>query len=264
MNPLSARASSLVVILVEPQTPGNIGSTARVMKNFGFRQLRLVQPCDFRVPDAYHLAVHARDILDSAVTYPTLDEALEDVHLAVATTNRKRFTHFPSYLPEECARQIREVSEESRVAVVFGSERTGLSNEQIHRCHVILTVPTSPDCPALNLSHAVSIVLYEIYSSFLSVNPHFEWRYADPRETEQLYERIHRLLTLVGFKPRKTMEDFLLGVRRILGRTPLEDRDVKILHRIFKAIEKYVDRPKGRGGLRENLRGRPHEGRKHS
>ncbi len=235
------------VVLVEPQTPGNIGATARVMKNFGLTDLRLVNPCPHRVPEAYHLAVHAREIVDAAGLYGSLEEALHDVHLAVATTNRKRFTHFPSFTPRECAGHLRALSVGSRAALVFGSERTGLTNEQVHRCHVIATIPTSPECPALNLSHAVAVILYELYHAHLSSNPNFEWRYADPRETEELYARIQRILKLVGFRPRKTMEDFLLGVRRVLGRTPLEDRDVKIFHRIFKEIEKTVAGKKAGG-----------------
>ncbi|HMZ04578.1 MAG TPA: hypothetical protein PLA15_08510, partial [bacterium] len=114
--------------------------------------------------------------------------------------------------------------------------------EDVHACRVLSTVTTAPVQNSLNLSHAVMIYLYEVFAARLTGNPQFVWDMAKPADTEILYERIQRVLEAVKFKPRKTNEGFLLGVRRILGRTPLEDRDVRLLHKIFQEIERYVKR----------------------
>ncbi len=230
------------IVLVEPQVPGNIGSTARAMKNFGLSSLRLVRPCEYKVSETYWLGVHADDVIDAAGVYDTLEDALRDVHWSVATTNRTRFTHFPVHTPVECAAKIRETSPATNVALVFGRERNGLTNEEVHQCHVILTIPTFEASPALNLSHAVAVVLYDVYRAHLDVNPHFEWRYAEPAEVDSLYARIRSVLELAAFRPRTTIDEFLLGVKRILGRTPLENRDVRILHKIFQEIERRLRR----------------------
>ncbi|HMW32985.1 MAG TPA: RNA methyltransferase [bacterium] len=234
--------TSIAVILVEPQAPGNIGSVARAMKNFGMKDLRLVRPCDHLDREALWMAVKAEDILHSAQIYSTLTDALKGIQFSVATSNRRRETHFPSFTPREIAQQMAAFSPITSCALVFGGEKNGLSTEDVHACRVLSTVTTAPVQNSLNLSHAVMIYLYEVFAARLTGNPQFVWDMAKPADTEILYERIQRVLEAVKFKPRKTNEGFLLGVRRILGRTPLEDRDVRLLHKIFQEIERYVKR----------------------
>ena len=234
--------TTIAVILVEPQTPGNIGSVARAMKNFGMTDLRLVRPCDHLDREALWMAVKAEDILQSAKTYPTLAEALAGIQFSVATSNRRRETHFPSFTPREIAQQIAAFSPVTTCALVFGGEKNGLSTEDVHTCRVLSTITTAPVQNSLNLSHAVMIYLYEVFTARLTGNPQFVWDMAKPEDMDILYERIQRVLEAVKFKPRKTNEDFLLGVRRILGRTPMEDRDVRLMHKIFQEIERYITR----------------------
>ncbi len=229
--------SHIKIILVEPESPGNIGSVTRAMDNFGFSRLCLVNPCDYKVPHAYWLSRHAEDILEGAETAVSLKVALEGVHIAVATTNRRRFTHNPSFTPKEIAARVLETGKDRTIALVFGRESDGLTNDEVHQCQLISTVPVHPDNMSLNLAQAVIVYLYEIYQHHLEFNPNFDWRLADPRETEQLYMRIERILNMTGFVPRKTMERFILRIRRLFGRTPMEERDVRLLHRIFKQIE---------------------------
>lgn len=230
------------IILVEPQNPGNIGAVTRAMDNFGFSRLCLVNPCDVRAPQAYWLSRHAEDILHSAETVDSLREALKDVHLAVGTTSLIRRTHYPSYTPREIAARCRETSPDQKIALVFGRESDGLTNEELHQCHLLSTIPVHPGNMSLNLAQAVLVYLYEIYNSQLETNPHFEWRLADPREIESVYQRIARVLEKTGFVPHHTMDHFLLRLRRIFGRTPMETRDARLLHRIFKQIEDYLER----------------------
>lgn len=230
------------IILVEPQNPGNIGAVTRAMDNFGFQRLCLVNPCDVRAPQAYWLSRHAEDILNAAETVSSLTEALQGIHLAVGTTARTRRTHFPSYTPKEIALRLRNVPPENGIALIFGRESDGLTNDELHQCHLLSTIPVHPDNMSLNLAQAVLVYLYEIYNAHLETNPLFEWRLADPQEIESLYDRIARILHQTGFIPHHTMEHFLLRLRRLFGRTPMETRDVRLLHRIFKQIEDYLNR----------------------
>ncbi len=232
--------SHIKIVLVEPESPGNIGAVTRAMDNFGFSRLCLVNPCDYRVPQAYWLSRHAEDILEHAVVAGTLQSALEGVHIAVATSNRRRFTHNPSFTPKEIAARIRETGVDSSVALVFGRESDGLTNDELHQCQLLSAVPVHPGNMSLNLAQAVMVYLYEIFQHHLDGNPHFDWRLADPREIEQLYRRIELILNMTGFVPRKTMERFILRIRRLFGRTPMEERDVRLLHRIFKQIENHL------------------------
>jgi TrmH family RNA methyltransferase len=228
------------IILVEPQTPGNVGSVARAMNNFGLTDLRLVHACDHLSAEAKLMAVKSEAILERAVCYATLAEALRDVHFSVSTTVRIRDTHFPTFTPKEAAEKIIEISPQNTVALVFGREHSGLTTEEIHQCRIISMIPTHPSQPSINLAQSVMIYTCEIFQQSLAVNPNFYWDYADPQDVEILYDRLQRILEKIGFRPKTTNEDFLVGLRRILGRTPLEDRDVRILHKIFQEIEFFI------------------------
>ncbi|NUM81866.1 RNA methyltransferase [bacterium] len=228
------------IILVEPQTPGNVGAVARAMKNFGLSQLILVNPCDYLSDEARWMAVHAEEILERAKVVTTLEQALEGVALAVATTARKRDTHFPSFTPNETAERIHEVNAKQSVAIVFGRERNGLLNEEIYQCQIQSSIPTFHAHNSLNLSQAVMVYLYELFQATLSGNPNFVWDYAEPSQMETLYARIQKVLELSEFKSRKTIDDFMLGVKRVFGRTPFEDRDVRLFHKIFQEIEFFI------------------------
>jgi TrmH family RNA methyltransferase len=232
--------SNIRIVLVEPEAPGNIGAVTRAMMNFGFHELWLVNPCDHTSPQAYWMSVHARDILDRAHIVSSLQEALKNVHLSVGTTNRKRITHNPSYTPKEIAEKIPAVSKDNTIALVFGREHSGLTNEELHQCSLLSTIPAHPSNVSLNLAQAVIVYLYEMYQSHLKGNPNFEWRMTDPVELEYLYQRIERVLNRVGFVPHDTMEQFIIRIRRVLGRTPLETRDARLFHRVFKQIEDYL------------------------
>ncbi len=236
---------NIIVVLIETQTPGNMGSVARVMKNFGMTSLRLVRPeCDFRSEEARWMAVHAEEILSGAVIFDTLHDALEDCEFSIATTNRRRDSHFPTFSPRAVADRVAELQPSKKTAIVFGGERNGLSTEDIHVCSIIATIPTMPEQNSLNLSHAVMAFAYELFQKKLDGNPSYVWDLAKREEVDQIYRRIQRVLEKVEFKPRKTNEDFMLGLRRILGRTPLEDRDARLIQKIFQEIERYVDRLK--------------------
>jgi len=153
------------VVLVEPQTDGNVGAVARSMGNFGFKELVLVSPCEL-TEEAYKRAKHGNDILRSAKTVTSFEEALKDCFLVVGTSGiithgDAQFVRIP-ITPKEFAQKSAELEE--NVALVFGREDIGLTQEQLHRCDLLVNIPSSDEYPTLNLSHAVTILLYEIFA----------------------------------------------------------------------------------------------------
>ena len=223
------------IVLVEPLHEGNVGFSARAMKNFGFSALVLVDPCPLGEL-AKACAMHASDVLDHARTM-TLGEVFDGYPLIVATTGGLtksvcRSMRMPYYAPDELRDQIRGVK--GKVAILFGRENRGLSNEEVRRCDMICTIPASPSYPILNISHAVGIVCYE-----LADIPRGTYRLAERGEMECLYEHLDHFLDNVEhpeFKRRNT----LLMARRILGRTRLTTREVSTIHGILRRAEWHM------------------------
>lgn len=232
--------SNVCVILVEPIHAGNIGAVARAMKNYGVKDLRLVNPRNHLSEEAMKLAQHSEELLHNAQLFTSLKDALVNVHWSVGTTARKRSHHIPTYVPRDIATQSAGFDKDHRIGLVFGREDNGLYNEELNLCRVISTIPTYSDHSSINLAQSVTIHLYEIFQARLTANPAYYWDYASPEEVEILFSRIERVLVAVGFEPRKTLDDFMIGVKRVLNRTPLEDRDVRIWHMVFKEIETYI------------------------
>jgi TrmH family RNA methyltransferase len=226
----------IAIVLVEPLHEGNVGFAARVMKNFGFSDLVLVDPCPLG-DLALACAMHASDVLENARNL-TMEEVFSEYQLIVAATGAYsksvcRSTRMPYYSPREIREQIRTV--DGRVAILFGRENRGLSNEEVRRCDLICTIPASPDYPILNISHAVGIVCYE-----LADLPRGLYQLAEREEMERLYEHLDTFLDRIDhpdFKRRNT----LLMARRILGRTRLTTREVSTIHGILRRAEWHME-----------------------
>ncbi len=143
----------VAVVLVEPESPGNIGSVARVMKNFGFKELVLVNPCKI-TEEAFKMARHGEDILKNAKIFHKLERAIEPYQVKIATTGKTR--NFVTIRPEE-------IPKYESMCIVFGRESSGLTNEEISMCDLVVQIPANPDYPVLNISHAVAIILYTLF-----------------------------------------------------------------------------------------------------
>jgi TrmH family RNA methyltransferase len=223
------------IVLVGPLHEGNVGFAARAMKNFGFSDLALVDPCPLG-EIARACAMHASDVLEEARTM-TLEEVFSGFPLTVATTGGLsksvcRSMRMPYYTPREIRDQIRDIR--GGVAILFGRENRGLSNEEVRRCDLICTIPASPAYPILNISHAVGIVCYE-----LADLPRGSYRLAEREEMDCLYEHLDHFLDRIehpDFKRRNT----LLMARRILGRTRLTTREVSTIHGILRRAEWHM------------------------
>lgn len=223
------------VVLLEPLYDGNVGSVARVMKNFGFRELVLVNPCSLG-RDARLMALHAWDILEGARTADSLTKAVEESNLVIGTTCRPGKTEgehirMPAYPPYIVREKL--AGRGGKASLVFGREDTGLMREELSACDMILSIPTKEEYPSLNLSHAVAVVLYEL-SDMEPGRINLARRF----DLELLYKHFSDLLQDINYKEHKR-EKTLLMIRRILGRAALTGREVQTLRGVLRASQMY-------------------------
>ncbi|MGH6609330.1 MAG: RNA methyltransferase, partial [Burkholderiaceae bacterium] len=145
------------IVLVDPNHPGNIGAVARAMKNMGLRELRLVRPKAFPHTEAAARASGAQDVLNAARVHEEFEDAIGDCGLVVGTSARQRYLPWDLLEPRECAARIAQASRTGNVAIVFGSERIGLTNLELARCNLLVTIPTDGEYSSLNLAMAVQV-----------------------------------------------------------------------------------------------------------
>ncbi len=236
------------IVLVHTEHPENIGSVARCMKNMGLKELILINPVPYQRLETYALAHRSRDILDKALVYDNLAEALKPFVFVVGTTQRVRGRHYPLHTPSQIVGEVEKRGPKARIALVFGRESRGLTNEELRSCHIVSTIPSALRQPALNLAQAVMIYCYELYKAFRESpgKEVFAWDLAQNHEIYHLYEHMDACLQSIGFHPRVDIKDFIDRFRRVLGRIALEKRDVKLFHKLFAEVERAV-RERGEG-----------------
>jgi len=235
--------ANVTIILVEPATAGNVGSAARAMKTMGLSELVVVNGVDFKTSQQAAMMGHgARDVLEHGRAVATWEEATAGLHWLIGTTHRKRRAQFPQVLTaREAAGKLATLSQKHRVGLVFGREEAGLSDAELRQCQEIASVPQASEHPSLNLAQAVMILGYEIYLASLGEVPKQRQNLATVHEIEFLLQHLSSSLAKVGFRPHQgEPESFLRSLRRVLGRAPLEKRDVNVLHRICQQIDYYT------------------------
>lgn len=224
------------IVLVAPLYEGNVGFAARVMKNFGFTRLVLVDPCPLG-DEAKARASHAQDILANAEIC-TIEDVFARSNLVIATTGAvsKSVCHsmrMPFYSPKELRERVKDAG--GRISILFGRENWGLNNEEVKRSDMICTIPTSEDYPILNLSHAVGVVCYELAN--LPLPGYF---LCPPQEMEYLYRHIDQYLDAIHH-PDFKRENTMILIRRILGRANLTIREASTLHGLLRRSEWHID-----------------------
>ncbi len=234
--------SNVRVVLVRPRGSGNIGSIARVMKNFGARELAIVGTARTRSFWARAMAVHGRDILSDAKCYPTIREATADCQLIVGTTARSGLYRSHSRTPRAVAPAIAAAARSGNVALVFGPEDHGLSNKDLEPCQLLITIPTNSDYQSLNVAQATAVCLYEVFLAALTDLPEEALQRAEAKNIERLFDIMRDSLLKIGFLDSQNPEHMLLAFRRFLGRAGLEDKDVRILTGMFRQIEWYAEK----------------------
>lgn len=228
------------IVLVRPQGAANIGAVARAMKNMGLEDLVLVGPRVRRDFWVRAMAVHAKDVLERTTVVSDLAAAVADCGVVVGTTARPGLYRAPRGTARQLAPSLVAAAITNRVAIVFGPEDHGLSNEDLKSCHQVLFIPASPAYPSLNLAQAVMIVCYELFlasDTAVGVAPP-EW--APAGEVEFLFCRLQEALLRIGFLHGSNPDHIMFAFRRILGRAGLEPRDVRILLGLARQIDWYA------------------------
>jgi len=229
------------IVLVAPSHPGNIGAAARAMKNMGLRSLVLVQPKQFPDAEATARASGADDVLGAARVVQTLAEALEGCGFIAATTARERDQYFRVADVRAVAAQVVEHARSAPAAVMFGAERTGLTNEELEAAHVLLRIPASAAYPSLNLAMAVQLVAYELYRACGEVAVPAApppVALATANEMQQLYAHFAQVLEEIQFRDRTESGTHLMSrIRRLLQRAALDHNEANILRGILTAVQ---------------------------
>ncbi|GIW40263.1 MAG: tRNA (cytidine/uridine-2'-O-)-methyltransferase TrmJ [Candidatus Binatia bacterium] len=225
------------IVLVRPIEAGNVGAVARIMKNMGLRELVLVEPAPLFSPRARFRAVHARDVLDAARRVRSLGEAVADCRFVVGTTARAGRYRRGARSPRELAPRILSYAAGGPVALVFGPEDRGLTNEDIPYCSELLTIPASPEYSSLNLAHAVAICAYELFlASREGAFRPAETRPVPSELLERMYGELRQALLEIGFLHEENPDHIVLALRQLFGRTTLEEREVRIFLGLARQI----------------------------
>jgi TrmH family RNA methyltransferase len=231
---------SIRVVLVDPKHPGNIGAVARAMKNMGLTELHLVRPKAFPDAEATARASGADDVLDAARVHEQFEDAIADCGFVVGTSSRQRHLTFDLVEPRECAQLVAQAAQVGNVAVVFGSEKYGLLNVELARCHRLVTIPTAGDYASLNLAMAVQVVAYEILLATRTgapTQPPPEVPFATGREMALLYEHFERVLDEIDFRDRTGGGQLMARIRRLFNRAHLDQNEMNILRGILTAVQ---------------------------
>lgn len=237
MNPTDSLAN-IRIVLLETSHPGNLGAVARAMKVMGLSDLRLVTPRCAIDGEARARASGAVDVLEAARFCASLDDALADTVLTAACTARRRDLPHPAYTPRQAAPELLKLAAVGPVAVVFGSETFGLSNEQLMKCRWLINIPTNPDYASLNLGAAVQVVAYELRSSLADAPmdlPGFEP--ATHQAVEALLAEMERTLVDIGFLDPAHPKRLMPRLRRFFARSGLEKEEVAIWRGILAAAK---------------------------
>ncbi|MDZ7643216.1 MAG: tRNA (cytosine(32)/uridine(32)-2'-O)-methyltransferase TrmJ [Woeseiaceae bacterium] len=233
------------IILVGTTHPGNIGACARAMKNMGVHDLVLVGPKYFPHEDATARASGATDVLEASRVVDTLDDALADCIFVAGASARSRTIDWPSLPPRACAERLLAESLNGTVAVVFGPEKSGLTNEHLDRCHVLLTIPADPGFSSLNLAMAVQVIAYELRVATLTGTPPAyepEAPLASGAELERFYTHLEQVLASSGFLDPEHPRHLMRRLRRLFLRAAPDRNEINILRGILAAVD-----PEARG-----------------
>lgn len=241
------------VVLVNTSHPGNIGGAARAMKNMGLSRLVLVDPVDFPSGDAVARASGATDVLDAAQVVGTLEEALVGCSLVIGTSARDRRIPWPLLDPRECGvTSCEQAAGGGEVALVFGREYAGLTNEELQRCQYHVHIPSNPEFSSLNLAAAVQVLVYEVRMAWLTAQnlptkveklettAVLNSQAATADELESFYGHLRRVLVMIGFLDPQKPRHLMTRLRRLYGRSAVSKLEMNILRGILTETEKAV------------------------
>lgn len=240
--------SNIRIILINTFHPGNIGSAARAMKTMGLSDLCLVTPQRFPDPDAQSMAAGAQDVLENARVFQTLDEAIADCSMVVGTSARSRTHTFtrPMLDTEDCCDRMVAEATAKPVALVFGQETMGLTNQELEKCHFHVSIDANPEYPVLNVASAIQILCYEIRKSELKRAANTDNQTSEApeyplnRELELFYEHLEKTLTDINFIIQQHPGLVMTRLRRLFNRARPESKELNMLRGILGSIQKSI------------------------
>jgi tRNA (cytidine32/uridine32-2'-O)-methyltransferase len=238
------------IVMVGTSHPGNVGATARAMKTMGLDRLRLAGPeCDPSGPDAIAMAVGADDLLQGAERHPDLASALADCQLVLGCTARRRHVQLNELTPREAAARALASLPAGPVAILFGRERTGLTNEELQRCHAAVHIPTNPDFSSLNVAAAVQVMAYELRLGMLEAEmpagrpPRASGSDEPPASHDQMerfFEHLNQALVDIEFHKGRSTDIVMRRLRRLFLRATPDQKEVRILRGILTEAQRMA------------------------
>jgi tRNA/rRNA methyltransferase len=235
---------NIAIILAHTKYPGNIGSVARAMYNMGLNRLILATPRCSINEESYRLARSGKSILDSAKICRSLQSALRGIHFLVGTTGKSGGYRSQTYSLRSMVPRILDHAARQKIGVLFGPEDTGLVDEDLGICQMLIRIPTLPKANSINLAQAVMIVCYELLLGTLDREPGHVPKLASVEQIEAMYAQLEKALAEVGFLHSENTKHMMLRIRRMLGKGGLERSDVGILRGIARQIAWYARTPK--------------------
>ena len=237
---------NIKIVLVETSHTGNMGSAARAMKTMGLSNLCLVNPIIKPDSQSISLAAGASDIIKQAQIFSSLEAAVADCSLVIGTSARPRSLQWPNLTPKECGDKIiAEACRHAQVALVFGRERVGLTNDELQKCHFHVSIPANPDYSSLNLAMSVQVLSYEIRMSLLSVqeasiklDEQDINEYPKDEDIERFYHHLEQTLLQTGFINPHHPGQIMGRLRRLFTRARIEQQELNILRGILTSIDK--------------------------
>lgn len=228
------------IVLVNTSHTGNIGSVARAMKTMGLSNLYLVNPVSAPDSKSSALAAGATDVLANAKTVDTLEEAISDCGLVIGASARSRTWSWPMVDPRECARKMLDEAPQHQVALVFGRENNGLSNEELQLCQFHVCLPANPEYSSLNLAMAVQTLCYEIRMTWLEQKDQYdevEQEYPLSADLEGFYNHLEETLLGTGFIGKAHPGQVMMKLRRLFNRARPEKQELNILRGILSSVK---------------------------
>ena len=224
----------IAIVLVETSSAGNLGSVARAMKNMGLHRLILVNcQADCNI-ETRQRACGADELLEKAIRTSGLVAALRSFHLTVATSSRPLKWLERNLLPREMSVELKKVSPPHDVAIVFGPEKTGLTNEHLQCCDWQVRIPTDPDFPSLNIAHAVAIVAYELSQGLSESEPKVGRTLAEQGQINAFSQDLENCLKDIQFLKKQEPREIMMTLRQMLARAKPDERDIRILRGILR------------------------------
>jgi tRNA/rRNA methyltransferase len=244
---------NVAVVLVGTKYPGNIGSAARAMCNMGLSRLVLAAPQCTINEESYRMAKAGRSILDSARTCRSLKSALRGIRFLVGTTGKSGGYRSQTYSPRDMVPRILEHAAQQKVGILFGPEDTGLVDEDLQYCQLLIRIPTQHKARSINLAQAVMIVSYELLLGVLKREPVRVPKLASLEQVEAMYAQLEKALLDIGFLQAQNARHMMFALRRMMGRAGLEASDVGILRGIARQINWYagIKKPEERSQKQE-------------